>query len=357
MAKKKKKKNGRNLLEWAPTRIPIELLMRWYAFWLTVFGWRWAYFWARWIARIGWLVMGKLRGYALRNVDLCLPQLPERERTRIARESFKHSVYQFVDYLLIPRYFTPGKHSPYFHSNVNEEEFLTWYRKPEAVFNLTAHIGNFEIVTFNIGRSPGHDPLTLIAKPVRPPLLDKWLVRAREALGNVCVKADEGGRAYMRAMKEKRQVGTLVDQNGGDWAPLETFFGVPCTWQTEYTRLVMRAGGNVSFHFCVRNGDRFDFKFLPPEFHTYPKGTDPMQIVRDYRDAVERVVMAHPEQYFWVHRRFKARKDGWPNRYKNIGERLTPETRAEMLNIPGFTIPGSDPDGPAHRSPDEGGSA
>ncbi|MCA8917140.1 MAG: hypothetical protein KDB90_17250 [Planctomycetes bacterium] len=347
MAKKKKKKRGPNLLEWAPTRICIELWMRWTAFWLTIFGWRWAYFWARWIARVGWLLMGKLRGYALRNVDLCLPHLPKAERTRIARESFKHNVYQFMDYLLIPRYFTPGKHSPYFHSDVDEQEFLDWYRKPEAVFNLTAHLGNFEIVTFNIGRSPDHLPFTLIAKPVRPPLLDHWLVRARSALGNECVKADEGGRTYMRAIKEKRQIGTLVDQNGGDWAPIETFFGVPCTWQADWTRLVKRSGLSVCYHACVREGDRFSFKFLPPVYHKYDKDVDPMQVIRDYRDWVESVVSAHPEQYFWVHRRFKAKKDGWPNRYKNLGERLTPESRAAMLNIPGFVIPGTDPDVPA----------
>ena len=336
MAKKKKKKRGPFLLEWAPTRILIELSMRWIAFWLTIFGWRWAYFWARWVARIGWPVMGKLRKYALRNVDLCLPELPEAERTRIARDSFKHTIYQSVDYLLIPRYFKPGEHSPYFHSDVDETEFLNWYRKPVPVFNMTAHIGNFEIVTFNIGRSPDHEPLTLIAKPVRPPLLDSWMLRARACLGNDCVKADEGGRAYMRAIKQNRHVGTLVDQNGGDFAPLETFFGVACTWQTDYTRLVLRSGGNVSFFFCVRMGDRFEFKFLPPEYHTYAPGTDPMDIVRDYRDALERVVREYPEQYFWMHRRFKARKEGWPNRYKNLDERLTAETRAEMLDIPGY---------------------
>ena len=74
MAKKKKRSGW--LLTWAPTRIPIELWMRWTAFCLTVFGWRWAYFWARWIARVAWVVMGKLRRYALRNVDLCFPELP-----------------------------------------------------------------------------------------------------------------------------------------------------------------------------------------------------------------------------------------------------------------------------------------
>ncbi|MBX3461080.1 MAG: hypothetical protein KF696_14130 [Planctomycetes bacterium] len=325
---------GVHFLDRAVVRVPIELAMRWCALWWTIFGWRWAYFWARWAARIGWLLMPKVRGYSLRNVDLCLHDLSRAERTRIAKLGLRHSVYQFVDYLLIPRYFKPGSESPYFHTDVDAREFLDWYNQPRAVFNLTAHIGNFEIVTFNIGRTESHAPLTLIAKPVRPPLLDRWLVRARAALGNECVKADEGGRAYMRAIKDKRQVGTLVDQNGGDFAPVETFFGVPCTWQADFTRLVLRAGGDVCFHFCVRDGDRFAFRYLPPEMHTYAPGTDPMQIVRDYRDALERVVRQYPEQYFWVHRRFKGRKKKWPDRYANLGKRLTPEQRQELVSVP-----------------------
>ena len=333
---KKKKRSGR-VLTWAPTRIPIELVMRWTAFWLTVFGWRWAYFWGRWVARLGWLLMGKLRRYALRNVDLCLPELPEAERTRIARESFKHNVYSFIDYLLVPKYFKAGQPSPYFTGMPADHPFFAWYKADQPGFNMTAHIGNFDICSFNIGQDPDHQPLMLITKAAKPPLLDHWLTRARQAMGSEVVHSDEGARVYLRAIKQKRKCGTVVDQNGGDWAPLETFFDVPCTWQADWTRLVQRGGVRLCYHFCVREGDRFQFTYHEPEFHDYGDDADPMQIIRDYRDWVERVVRQYPEQYMWVHRRFKARQDGWPDRYKNLDRRLTPETRAEMLNIPGFT--------------------
>ena len=331
--KTKKKRLGRRLMEWGPTRIPIELAMRWQAFWLTVFGHRWAYFWARVLARVGWALMPKLRGYALRNVDLCFPDKDERERTRIARESFKHNVYNFVDYLLIPRYFTPGERNPYFDGTPGDE-FLNWYLEGRPTFNMTAHLGNFEICCFNIGREPDHEPLMLIAKPVNPPLLDRWMTRARKCLGNEVVHADEGAKVYLRAIKKNRQCGTLVDQNGGDFAPVETFFGVPCTWQTDWTRLVVRRNVQVCFHACVRDGDRFHFRYLEPVFKDYPSDTDSAGIIRDYRDWLERTVAAHPEQYMWVHRRFKARKKGWPDRYANLGSRVNSDERARLVEIP-----------------------
>ena len=329
--KRKKKHLSRKLMVWGPTRVLIELAMRWQAFWLTVFGWRWAYFWARWIARIGWPMMGKLRKYALRNVDLCLPELPEAERTRIARESFKHNVYSFVDYLLVPRYFKAGQKSAHFEGTADDHPFFEWYKADQPGFNMTLHLGNFDICSFNIGQDPDHKPLMLIVKEVKPPLLNRWLTRARNCMGSEVVHADEGGKIYLRAIQQKRKCGTVVDQNGGDFAPIETFFGVPCTWQADWTRLVMKRGVRLCYHVCVRDGDNFKFKYLEPEFHDYDKDADAMQIIRDYRDWVERIVRQYPEQYMWVHRRFKARTGGWPDRYANLDQRLTAEARAAML--------------------------
>jgi KDO2-lipid IV(A) lauroyltransferase len=334
---KSKKPKRKHVLDRAIIRVPVELLMRWCAFWLTVFGPRWAYWWARRAASLAWGLMPKLRGISLRNVDLCFPEKSEAERTRIARLGFRHAVYQFVDYLLVPRYFTPRQSSSVYTGYPPEHPFRAWFKEDKPGFNLTAHIGNFEIATFAIGEDPDHITPILIAKPVRPPLLDHWLTRARIALGNDVVHSNEGARGYLRVIKERRKCGTLIDQNGGDFAPVETFFGVPCTWQADFARILLRGGGNLYYHFCIRDGDKFAFRNLEPELHTYAADADPMQVMRDYRDAVERVVRQHPEQYLWMHRRFKARKKGWPDRYANLRRRLTPDQRAAMLNVPGFT--------------------
>jgi KDO2-lipid IV(A) lauroyltransferase len=324
----------RSALTWAPTRIAIEVIMRWYAFWLTAFGWRWAYFWARWVARIAWMFMGRLREYSLRNLDLCFPEKSDAELRRIAKVSLKHNVYSFFDMLLVPRYFKAGQPNKYFTGMAPEHQFFAWYKADEPGFNMTLHLGNFDICSFNIGQDADHKPLMLIVKEVRPPLLDRWLTRARTAMGSEVVHADEGAKIYLRAIQQKRKCGTIVDQNGGDFAPVETFFGVPCTWQAEWTRLVLKRKVRLCYHVCVREGDRFQFRYLEPEFHDYGPEADEAQIIRDYRDWVERIVREYPDQYMWVHRRFKGRKKGWPDRYANLGGRLTAEQRAAMLNVP-----------------------
>lgn len=329
-----KKKRKRRALDNVLIRVPVEVFMRVAAFMLTLFGPAWAYWWGRRFAGAAWLAMPKLRGISLRNVDLCLPERTQAERTRIAKAALRHAVYQFIDYLLIPRYFKPGKPSAVYVGPPAHDPFFEWFKAAEPGFNLTAHIGNFEIATFAIGQDADHVTPVLIAKPVRPPLLDYWLTRARRCLGNDVVHSDEGAKAYLRVIRERKKCGTLVDQNGGDFAPLENFFGVPCTWQADFARIALRGGGNICLHFCVRDGERFRFRHLQPVILGYSREADPMQLVRDYRDAVERVVREYPEQYLWLHRRFKARKKGWPDRYANLHERLTDAQRQAMLDVP-----------------------
>jgi Kdo2-lipid IVA lauroyltransferase/acyltransferase len=320
--KRKPRKIGRLLMSWAPTRVVIELVLRVVMFGVTVFGHRWAYFWARVFATLGWLVMRRLRLTALRNVDLCFPDKPQAERTRIARASMRHFCYTFVDYLLVPRYFGPGKDTDrWFKGSDESNPYPAWIAEDKAAFTLTAHFGNWEIGSWDVGRREGK-PLLVIAKPLRPPLVNHWIKRARRILGNEVVEHKGGARAYARALRERRQVGVLVDQNAPSRAPEETFFGVPCTWQADFARLALRGGGRVAFQACRRVGERFQFEMVGSEIHEYPPDTDPMQIVRDYRDYIERVVAQWPEQYFWLHRRFKARPRGIPDRYTNLAKRL-----------------------------------
>ncbi|MCC6464458.1 MAG: hypothetical protein IT463_03850 [Planctomycetes bacterium] len=327
----RKKRLGSRLLVFTPTRVLIELYMRLLALWVTLPGPGWAYWWARRAAALGWLLLPRLRKVALRNLDLCFPEKPEAERTRIARASFRHFCYTFVDYLLAPRHCAPGRWHKHYTPAADDDPFVLFCHEGKPSFVLSAHFGNWEIGTISVGRLTGVKPLLVIAKPIQPPLLNRWIVNARRALRNEVFEHTGGARAYARAIKESRLIAVLVDQNGGDFAPVETFFGVPCTWQADFTRMALRGNVRISHTFAVRVGERFQFAPLPSRILAYPPGADPMQLVRDYRDSLERVIREHPEQYFWMHRRFKARKEGWPDRYAALGRRLTPELRAEMI--------------------------
>ncbi len=328
--KTKRKRLGSRFLSWGPSRALAECGLTLAVFGITIFGHRWAYFWARRAAGIGWHMLSRLRGVALRNVDLCLPEKSETERTAIARASFKHFCYTFCDYLLAPRYFTKGRGEKFIEGSPADSAYMQWVAEKKAAFILAAHFGNWEVGTFNVNRH-GLPKLIVIAKPIKPPGLNRRIQRARQIFGNEVHQYTGGARAFARALKEDRTVGILVDQNGGDFAPVETFFGVPCTWQADFTRLALRGGGRIGFAAMRRDGDRYFFEYQPSEVKQYAREADPMQIVRDYRDFLEKAIRENPEQYFWMHRRLKARKKGWADAYKDLKTRLTPETRAALL--------------------------
>lgn len=318
--KPKKRRLGSRLLAAWPLRLFTEFWLRVAAFGATLFGPGWAYFWARFVAWFGWTFLGRLRKTTLRNVDICFADKPLAERNRIARASFRHFCYLFADYMLAPRCFSRGRGVRYIQGCAKDDPYVRWVGEGKAAFILAAHFGNWEVGTFNVNRF-GYAPLMVIAKPVMPPALGKMMKRARELYGNEVHENKGGARAYARALRENRCVGVLVDQNGGDFAPVETFFGVPCTWQADFARLAVRGGGRIGHAAMVRDGERSFFKYLPTRMLVYEPNTPPMKIVADYRDSLEQFIGQYPEQYLWAHRRFKARKQGWGDAYADLGKR------------------------------------
>lgn len=327
--KNRKQKLGRRLLTWWPSRVLIEFWVWSIATFMMLPGPRWAYFWARVVARIGWALLPRVRGVILRNIDLCLPELSEAERTRIGRESLKHNIYTFLDLLLVPRFFAGERWRDRVHLVGDCEKFFAWLKQPRSSFNMSAHFGNWELLLAVVGKQGvGY---SVIVRPPNLPLVAKWLERYRKFASCELIEKEGALKALLHRIRQNRPVALLADQNGGDFAPMAPFFGVPASWQTEFSRLVPRANGRVAFGHALRRGDKFDFDFYAPEMHEFSNDATPEEIMAAYRQWLEARIREHPEQYFWMHKRFKARPKGAPDRYQDLGKRLGSEDRARLI--------------------------
>ncbi|MEE9311040.1 MAG: hypothetical protein V3V10_01385 [Planctomycetota bacterium] len=333
MADKKaaKKKSGKHM-PW-PLRIPLELFLRITAFWMTLFGPAWAYWWARRLATFAWVVLPH-RKIAIRNVNLCFPEKSAAEHKRIARASFRHFCYSFVDYLLIPKYLMKDKSGKYLKPLPDDSFVAKASRDERPVVLMSAHFGNWEITGHEFSRFGSK--ISCVVRDIRPPLVDRWINGAREAMGSKVIRKKDAARGMARVLKDKTMLAILIDQNGGDHAPVETFFGVPVTWQWDVSRFIVKHDCIVCYTYGLRIDEKFKFEVPDYPLREYKKGADPMQVVRDYRDWLENAIGETPEQYFWMHKRFKAWKEGWPRRYENLGQSLTPEQYQKMLVVPGF---------------------
>lgn len=330
--KRKKQKLGRRLLTFWPTRLIIELWVWSLATFMTLPGPRWAYFWGRVLARAGWLLLPRIRGVILRNLDLCLPELTQSERTRIGRESLKHNIYTFLDLLLVPRLMKGERWREYIELESGCEEYFNWLKQPQSSFNLSAHIGNWELLLAVVGKhGVGY---SVIVRPPNLPIVARWLERYRLFAGCELLEKDGALKALLHRVRQGKPVALLADQNGGDFAPVAPLLGVAATWQTEFARLVPRAAGRVAFGWVIRQGDRFRFRFHRPQFTQFAEGVPADEILAAYRQWLEACIRKHPEQYFWVHKRFKARPKGMPDRYSHLGQRVSGASRDRLIGVP-----------------------
>jgi hypothetical protein len=96
------------------------------------FGIGWAFWWARRAAWVMWTFMPRLRNTALRNIDMCLPELSETERTRIARKSFNHVLYAFFEFVLIPRHLGGDKWKKYVTLDDSMAPYFGFVREGKA---------------------------------------------------------------------------------------------------------------------------------------------------------------------------------------------------------------------------------
>ena len=328
--KKKRRRLSSRLLSSRVVQVPVELFLGATRLMLVTLGPGFSYWFARRVASLLWLFLPRLRGVTRRNLDLCLPELPLKERNRIARASFSHAVYTFADILLMPRFFAGERWRDYVELAPEIPEYVDWLKNGQASVTLTGHFGNWEaglLATSRHGVSFG-----VVARPVQPPLLNRWILKMREfAAARVIEKAGAAREMTRILRREKGAIAMLVDQNGGDFAPIAPFFGIPARWQADIAKLSIHSGGRLATIFCIRQGERFRFKLVKTGLFSFDKGTEPMEFMAVYGRELEEMIRKHPEQYFWMHRRFKGRPEGAKDRYSDLDRRLTAAERAELL--------------------------
>jgi KDO2-lipid IV(A) lauroyltransferase len=125
-------------------------------------------------------------------------------------------------------------------------------------------------------------------------------------------------KKMVRSLREGRIVWYAPDQSyDRKGAEVIEFFGVPSMHTTATSTLARLGDATVVPFFPGRSSDgRYHLQILPA-FEDFPSG-DPVADTRRYVDVLEQQVLKYPEQYFWVHRKFKNLPDGYPDYYADL---------------------------------------
>lgn len=186
----------------------------------------------------------------------------------------------------------------------------------KGVLALTAHFGNWEVLSVVGGMIPF--PISIVYRPLDFEPLERFVLDYRTRYGATPIPKKKAFRAIYRRLKAGDVVSILMDQNVA-WREgvfADFFDRLACT-NSGMALLAMKSGAPVVPIFLIREGDRFTAEFLPevPTVRTGDKIKDLEENTRRFNQVIETMVRRHPDQWFWVHRRWNTRPwCEWPRR-------------------------------------------
>ena len=182
-------------------------------------------------------------------------------------------------------------------------------REPGGVLGLTGHLGSWEIAGLSVA-TLGRETHA-IAREFKNPLIQRFLVRSRSAIG-LNVHPRRGGiRAVAFALRRGHVCLQVVDQNQRLRGVFVPFFGELASTERSAARLALRMKAPIYVGAAVRSGRGFRFRVVLGErIAITPTGdvdADVAAVMTQVNRALERLILAWPEQYLWIHDRYRTR--------------------------------------------------
>ena len=268
------------------------------------------------LAHFIWLLHGKLRRVGMRNLQLAFPQVPARERGKLVRKVFTSLGRQFAEVCLFPRYTANNVSDVVIYDGF--ENFDRASQRGKGVLFLTGHLGGWELSAF--AHSLYGHPLYFVMRPLDNPYLDEFVRRYRTMYGNTPILKDDPARELLRAMKRGSTVGILMDTN---MTPPEgvfvNFFGIPACTASGLARIALRTDSAVVPGFTLWDPVLRKYRLrFDPALQLQRTGNNEEDILANtqlFTKVIEDFVRRYPDQWLWVHRRWKTRPPGQPPLY------------------------------------------
>ncbi|MEQ6247649.1 lysophospholipid acyltransferase family protein [Sulfitobacter sp. HNIBRBA3233] len=262
---------------------------------------------ARRVRFMGWMVervIGPLAGYrrsALDNLELVWPDTPRADRERIAAACLNNVGRTFIENYSSDDFPERMAGNPLTGPGVAALEEAAKDGRPVVL--VTGHFGNYEATRaalvargFDIGG---------LYRDMKNPYFNAHYVKTMEAFGGpVFPQGRRGTAGFVRHLKDGGQLVLLFDQHVFG-APTFDFLGQPANTAMSAAELALRYDAPLIPFYAVRQPDGLSFETtleapVPP--------TDPETMTQAITDSLAARVRAHPEQWFWVHRRWRPEK-------------------------------------------------
>lgn len=263
-----------------------------------------------------YLLHFRLRQVGMRNLEMVFPEKSVAERQRILRGVFTSLGRQLAELCQFPRYAPENIDQVVVYDGL--ENYERAYARGKGVLFLTGHFGGWELSAF--AHSLHGHWLHVVMRPMDNPYLDRLLQRYRTMYGNKTVAKDDFVRGLLAAMKAGETVGILMDTN---MTPPQgifvDFFGIPACTASGLARIALRTDAAVLPGFTIWDEalQKYRLRFDPALelIRTGELEADIIANTQMFTKVIEDYVRRYPEQWLWVHRRWKTRPEGQPGLY------------------------------------------
>ena len=185
-------------------------------------------------------------------------------------------------------------------------------RRGKGVLFATAHLGNWELSAF--AHALMAETMNIIVRPLDNSAVDELVESRRTLSGNRIIEKKDAARGILKALGRNEAVGILIDQNSNlSEGVFVDFFGIPACANAAFAKIAARTGAAVipGFALWSEKEHRYILRFYPIVDMTGDVVDDTGRIQK----ILESVIREHPDQWLWIHRRWKTRPPGSPAIY------------------------------------------
>jgi KDO2-lipid IV(A) lauroyltransferase len=262
-------------------------------------------------ASAAFAIRAPLRRAALFNLQLAFPDWTDAQRKRVIRGMVRQVGWMAGEFSQFPKYTRERIERIVVVDGF--ENFDAARRRGKGVLFLTGHMSAWELAPF--AQALYGYPLHFLVRPIANKRVDALINGYRCASGNQPIEKNRSARAILKVLSEGGTVGVLADHNTDiEESVFVNFFGIPASTTSGLARIALRTDAAVVPGFLSWDDTRrrYRLRFAPAVelARTADEESDVVENTARFTRVIEDFIRAHPDQWLWVHRRWKTRPPG-----------------------------------------------
>lgn len=260
------------------------------------------------LGRFTFSILRIRRRVALENLQHAFPQTPRAELQAVARSNYENFGRMMLEYLRLPKLSAEElDRIVRFRDSGHEQLWQQALAEGRGAICMTGHFGNWEYMGAMVAR---RFPMVFLYQAQNNPYADQLIRRTREQMHMASIPRGSAMKGILKALREKKFVAILADQDAGQSGIFVDFLGRPAATARGPAAFVLRSGAPILFVVAIRQADGthvIESECL--RFDDLAEALSEEEKIREittrWTRVLENYIRRYPDHWFWMHRRWK----------------------------------------------------